>query len=227
MVLDLGKDTILLIILLFLEILLVLIPAFIASKVEDKSLLDELKEMGFQRKPTTLKKMILKVISGLLIGIIFFFISGYIISFFVNTIVLLLFGAQFVEEGINNAISTTPINPTIIEVIILMAIQIIIIAPMEEGFFRGFIIKKSNKKMKLFYSLIFSSVIFSIYHVPPFLVPLSTIITFFGYYFFFGILLSLTFVLFKNSLLPSSIAHFTLNILILLLSFRGLLRYNV
>jgi membrane protease YdiL (CAAX protease family) len=216
MAIDLGKDTILLICLSFLEILLILIPALIASKVEQKSLLDELKEMGFQRKPTTLKKMIPKVISGLLIGIIFFFISGYIISFFVNTIVLLLFGAQFVEEGINNAISTTPFNPTIIEVIILMAIQIIIVAPCEEGFFRGFILKKCSKKMKLLYSLIFSSFIFTIYHVPPFLVPLSTIVTFFGYYFSFGIFLALTFILFKNSLLPGTIAHFTLNILILL-----------
>ena len=216
MAIDLGKDTILLISLSFLEILLILIPALIASKVEQKSLLDELKEMGFQKKPTTLKKMIPKVISGFLIGIIFFFISGYIISFFVNTIVLLLFGAQFVEEGINNAISTTPFNPTIIEVIILMAIQIIIVAPCEEGFFRGFILKKCSKKMKLLYSLIFSSFIFTIYHVPPFLVPLSTIVTFFGYYFFFGIFLSLTFILFKNSLLPGTIAHFTLNILILL-----------
>ena len=216
MAIELGKDPILLIILSFLEILLVLIPGLIASKVEKKSLIDEFKEMGFQRKPTTLKRVLLKVLSGFLIGIIFFFISGYIISFFVNTIVLLLFGAQFVEEGINNAISTTPFNPTIIEVIILIAIQIIIVAPCEEGFFRGFIIKKCSKKMKLLYSLIFSSFIFTIYHVPPFLVPLSTIVTFFGYYFFFGIFLALTFILFKNSLLPGTIAHFTLNILILL-----------
>ncbi len=216
MAIDLGKDTILLISLTFLEILLILIPTLIASKVEKKRLLDELKEIGFQRKPTTLRKMILKVVSGLLIGIIFFFISTYIISFFVDILVPLLFGAQFVEEGINNAISTTPSNPTTIEIILLIAIQVVIVAPCEEGFFRGFIIRKSSKKMKLLYSLIFSSFIFSIYHVPPFLVPFSTIITFFGYYFSFGIFLSLTFVLFKNSLLPSSIAHFTLNILILL-----------
>ena len=131
MAIDLGKDTILLISLSFLEILLILIPALIASKVEKKSLLDELKEIGFQKTPTTLRKMILKVVSGLVIGIIFFFISGYIISFFVNTIVRVLFGAQFVEEGINNAISTTPFNPTIMEIIILIAIQVFIIAPCE------------------------------------------------------------------------------------------------
>ncbi|MFW9949968.1 MAG: type II CAAX prenyl endopeptidase Rce1 family protein [Candidatus Thorarchaeota archaeon] len=216
MAIDLGKDPIVLISLSFLEILLILIPALIASKVEKKSLREELKEMGFQRKQTTFKKMVLKVIFGLLIGTIFFFVSSYIIFFFVNFIVRILFGSQFVEEGINNAISTTPVNPTIIQLIILISIHILIIAPCEEGFFRGFLIKKSRKKMKLIYSIIFSSIIFSLYHVPPFLVPLSTILTFFGYYFFFGILLSLTFIISKNSLLPSSIAHFTLNILLLL-----------
>ncbi|MHA2287741.1 MAG: CPBP family intramembrane glutamic endopeptidase [Promethearchaeota archaeon] len=216
MAIDLGKDPILLISLSILEILLILIPTLIASKVEKKPFLEELKEIGFQTKPTSLRKMIVKLICGFLIGTIFFFISGYLISFFVNIIVLILFGAQFVEEGINNAITTTPLNPNIIEVILLIAVQAIIIAPSEEGFFRGFIIKKSNKKMKLLYSVILSSFLFSIYHVPPFLVPLSTIVTFFGYYFSFGIFLSLTFILFKFSLLPSSIAHFTLNILLLL-----------
>ena len=216
MAIDLGKDPIILIILSFLEILLILIPALIASKVEKKPFLAELKEMGFQKTPTTLRKMLLKVVFGFLIGIIFFFISSFIMFIFVKYIVQILFGTQFVEEGINNAISTSPNSPTIIQLIVLVAIQVVIVAPCEEGFFRGFIIRKSRKKMKLLYSITFSSIIFSIYHVPPFLVPLSSIITFFGYYFFFGILLSLTFILFKNSLLPNSIIHSTLNILILL-----------
>lgn len=56
MAIDLGKDPIILIILSFLEILLVLIPTLIASKVEKISLLDELKEMGFQRKIHHLKE---------------------------------------------------------------------------------------------------------------------------------------------------------------------------
>jgi membrane protease YdiL (CAAX protease family) len=216
MAIDLGKDPIVLISISFLEVLLIIVPTIIASKIEKKSILDELKEIGFQWKPTTIKKVLLKVISGLLIGIAFFFLSGYLISFLLNFIVLFLFGPQFVEEGVNNAISTTPVNPSILQLVILIAIQIIIVAPCEEGFFRGFLIKKTHKKIKLLYSVLFSSVMFTLYHVPPFLVPLSTIITFFSYYFSFAVLLALTFVIFKNSLLPSSIAHFTLNILIIL-----------
>jgi membrane protease YdiL (CAAX protease family) len=216
MSIDLGKDATLLISLTFLEILLILIPGLIASKIEKKSLIDEIKEMGFQKKPTTLSRTLLKIISGLILGIIFFFLSDFIIFFFLNFIILILFGAQFVEEGINNAISTAPVNPSLLQLIIIIAVQIVIVAPCEEGFFRGFLIKKTHKKMKIVYSILLSSLIFTFYHVPPFLVPLSTIITFFGYYFSFGILLSLIFVLFKNSLLPSSITHFTLNILIIL-----------
>ena len=128
-----------------------------------------------------------------------------------------LFGTQFVEQGVENAITTEPFNPTITQLIIIITIQIIIVGPCEEGFFRGFIIKKSQKKMKLIYSVILSTFIFTIYHVPPFLVPGSTIITFFGYFFTLGMLLALTFIFFKNSLLPSSIAHSMFNILILIL----------
>jgi len=123
MAINLGKDPNILILISFAEILFILVPSLIAAKIENKSFLAELKEIGFQRKPTTLKKMLLKVGFGLLIGTVFYFVSGFIISFFVNFIVQNLFGAQFVEEGINNAISTTPINPTIIQLIILIAIK--------------------------------------------------------------------------------------------------------
>ncbi|MFX1502753.1 MAG: type II CAAX prenyl endopeptidase Rce1 family protein, partial [Promethearchaeota archaeon] len=93
----------------------------------------------------------------------------------------------------------------------------IITGPCEEAFFRGFLIKKLKVKLKLSYSIIFSSIIFTLYHIPPFLVPLTTIITYFGYYFAFGVLLSLVFVYFKYSLIPCSVAHSCFNILILLM----------
>ena len=171
--------------------------------------------MGFQKKPNSLKNFSLKIFLGLLIGTLFYFFSSFVVSI-TNFIVQTLFGTQFVEQGVENAITTVPFNPTITQLIIIITIQIIIVGPCEEGFFRGFIIKKSQKKMKLIYSVILSTFIFTIYHVPPFLVPVSTIITFFGYFFTFGTLLALTFIFFKNSLLPSSIAHSMFNILILI-----------
>ncbi len=217
MAINLGRDPSLLIVITFFEIFLILIPALIASKIEKRPIIEEFREMGFQKKPNSLKNFSLKIFLGLLIGTLFYFFSSFVLSFFTNFIVQTLFGTQFVEQGVENAIITAPFNPTITQLIIIITIQIIIVGPCEEGFFRGFIIKKSQKKMKLIYSVILSTFIFTIYHVPPFLVPVSTIITFFGYFFTLGTLLALTFIFFKNSLLPSSIAHSIFNILILIL----------
>ncbi len=216
MAINLGKDPSLLIVITFFEIFLILIPALIASKIEKRPIIEEFKEMGFLQKTNSLKNLTLKIFLGLLIGTFFYFFSSFL-YFFTNFIVQTLFGTQFVEQGVENAITTEPFNPTITQLIIIITIQIIIVGPCEEGFFRGFIIKKSQKKMKLIYSVILSTFIFTIYHVPPFLVPVSTIITFFGYFFTLGTLLALTFIFFKNSLLPSSIAHSIFNILILIL----------
>lgn len=216
MAIDLGKDPNILILISIAEILFVLVPSLIAAKIEKKPFIIEVKELGFNVKNSTLKNILLKSCLGILIGFLFFFMSQILLTFYMRFIIQSLFGAQFIEEGIGNAISTSPVNPNFIQLSLLIAIQIIIIGPCEEAFFRGFIINKSKNKVKLIYSIILSSFLFSIYHVPPFLVPLTTIITFFGYYFTFGILLSLVFVAFKGSLLPSSIAHSSLNVLLLI-----------
>ena len=216
MAINLGNDPNILILISFAEILFILVPSLIAAKIEKTTFIVEVKELGFNVKNPKLKNIILKICAGILIGIFFFFISDLLLSFYIRFIIQNLFGAQIIEDGIGNAISTQPMDPNFIQLSFLIAIQIIIIGPCEEAFFRGFVINKSKYKVKLIFSIIFSSFLFAIYHVPPFLVPLSTIITFFGYYFTFGILLSLVFVAFKGSLLPSSIAHSSLNILLLI-----------
>ncbi|MFX1504316.1 MAG: CPBP family intramembrane glutamic endopeptidase, partial [Promethearchaeota archaeon] len=182
-------------------------------KIEEKSFKDILREMGFKKN----KDIFLKVISGLSLGIIFFFFSNFIIIFFRDIIIRNLFGAEFVKQAQEGSISTAPIHPNYIQLIILILQQIIIIGPCEEAFFRVFLIKKFRTKMKLVYSILLSSIFFTIYHVPPFIVPLSTILTFFGYYFTFGLLLSFILVYFNFSIVPCSVAHSCFNILIILL----------
>ena len=216
MAINLGKDTNILILISFAEILFILVPSLIAAKIEKTPFIVEVKKLGFNVKNPKLKNILLKICAGILIGFLFFFISDLLLTFYMRFIIQNLFGAQFIEEGIGNAISTSPVNPNFIQLSLLITIQIIIIGPCEEAFFRGFVINKSKNKVKLIYSIILSSFLFTIYHVPPFLVPLTTITTFFGYYFTFGILLSLIFVSFKGSLLPSSIAHSSLNVLLLI-----------
>ncbi|MFW9864625.1 MAG: CPBP family intramembrane glutamic endopeptidase [Candidatus Thorarchaeota archaeon] len=210
---QLGENPWILIVLIFLEILFVIVPAFISSKIESKSFTTLLSEMGFQKD----KDYVLKIIAGLGIGILFFFSGDFILIFFRNIVVENLLGAGFIKEGQEGVISTTPIQPNVIQVLIIASLQIIIVGPCEEAFFRAFLIKKVNVKFKVVYSIIISSIIFAFYHVPPFLVPLPTVITFFGYYFIFGVLLALIFVYFNYSIIPCSIAHSCFNILLLLI----------
>ena len=210
---QLGENPWILIALTFLEILLIFVPAVISSKIEKKTFKQLLSEMGFQKN----EEIFIKIIAGLSIGILFFFLGDFLIIFFRNVVVENLFGSKFIEAGQQGAISVAPVTPNLIQLSILIILQIVIVGPCEEAFFRGFIIKKLKVKMKLGYSVIISSILFALYHVPPFLVPITTIITFFGYYFIFGVLLAFIFVYFNYSLIPCTVAHFCFNILILLI----------
>ena len=78
MVVQLGKNTWVLIGLIFLEVLFVLVPAFISSKIEKKTFKKLLSEMGFQKN----EDIFIKIIVGLNIGVIFFFFGDLLILFF-------------------------------------------------------------------------------------------------------------------------------------------------
>jgi len=213
MAVQLGENSWILIGIMLLEILFIVLPALIYGRVKKQSFIDVIKDMGFQKNDD----LLIKVISGLGFGILFFFFSNYIIIFFRDLIVRNLFGAEFVELAQEGAISTAPIQPNFLQLIIVIVLQIIIIGPCEEAFFRGFLIKKFNMKLKSIYSSLISSIFFTLYHIPPFLVPIPTIVTFFGYYFTFGLLLSFIFVYFNYSLIPCSVAHSCFNILLIII----------
>jgi membrane protease YdiL (CAAX protease family) len=212
---QLGENPWILIGLIFLEILFVVVPAFISSRIEKKHFRILLSEMGFQKN----EDILIKIIAGLSVGIFFFSFGDFVVIFFRNLIIENLFGTGFIQEGQEGAITTMPVQPNLIQLTMIIILQIILIGPCEEAFFRGFLINKfrSRKNLKIRYLVIFSSILFALYHVPPFLVPLTTVITFFGYFFTFGILLALIFVYFDFSLIPCSIAHSFFNILLLLL----------
>lgn len=213
MAVQLGENPWILIGLIFLELLFVFIPALISSKLEKKTFQDIIKDMGFQKN----EDLFIKIISGLSLGILLFFFGNYVIIFFREIIVRNLLGSDFVVLGQEGVISTEPIQPNLFQLVIFIILNLIIIGPCEEAFFRGFLIKKSQKKMKLAYSVIISSICFTLYHVPPFIVTIATIVTFFGYYFTFGLILSFIFIYFDYSLIPCSVAHSCFNILILLI----------
>ncbi|MFX1337817.1 MAG: lysostaphin resistance A-like protein [Promethearchaeota archaeon] len=216
MAIELGANPWILISIMLFELFFIIIPALIASKVEKTSIKDEIVYMGFQKTEDTKQKNILKIVIGISLGFTFFLISGYIIFFFKNILIENLFGPEFIKSGEKGAIKTSPFNPNIFQLIIIISLHFILVGICEEAFFRGFIIKKCERKMKKGSAILLSSVCFGFYHTPPFLVPITTIITYFGYYFTFGILLAIMFKIFHNSLIPCIIAHGMFNTLILI-----------
>jgi len=216
MAIELGANPLLLIILTLFESLFIIIPNLISSKIEHRSFKEEIIELGFKTKNDTLIKLSLKYFSGIFLGITLFMIADFILFFFKDILIANLFGTEFVRIGSENIINTNPINPSFPELVIIIILQLVIVGPCEEGFFRGFILKKCDKKMHLSLAIIISSICFSLFHTPLFIVPTNTIITFFGYYFLIGLLLSSFYILFNFSLIPSIATHSIFNILTLI-----------
>ncbi|MFO8017470.1 MAG: CPBP family intramembrane glutamic endopeptidase [Promethearchaeia archaeon] len=213
---NLGVNSWILIGLTLLEVLFVIIPPLISARIENHTFREELRNMGLRLARNPLMIRLRRIGLGLLGGLLFYLISGYITNFFRNFIVEQLFGTEYIVRAEENVINTSPVTPTLMQIIILIIMQVFVVGICEEAFFRGFMLSKLEDKLPSGVGIILSSLIFAIYHVPPFIVPLSTIITFFGYYFSFGVLLSLVFKFSDNSLLPGIVAHSFFNILLIL-----------
>lgn len=214
---QLGENPWILILISSLEIFLIVIPILISSRLSRTSIKHELHEIGINITLSNFSLKIKKATLGIFIGISLVVMSNFILVFFQDFITANLFSEEFVVQGKENAINSQILNPTPLQLYIFILIQFFIIGPCEESFFRGFIIIKLKNKIRLIYSLIISSLVFTIYHIPPFLVPLSTIISFFGYYFTIGFILALVYISSNFSLIPTSMAHSVFNFLILIL----------
>ena len=114
MAINLGENPWVLILLTPLELLFIIIPALISSKIERKRFKTSIAEMGLSLKFYTRSELIVDSITGIAFGFTFYLIGGFILSFNV-TLVELVFGSEFVIDGIDNVISTTPIEPEIFQ----------------------------------------------------------------------------------------------------------------
>jgi len=211
----LGTDPWILILLTLLELSFIFIPTSIAAKAEKTTLRNQFEELGIYEIAQTNFSQIKLATLGLIIGIFLFFI-GDIIYFLNISLIQELVGERFIKNAQESAISTQPVKPSILQFIIIFVLQFIVVAVSEEIFFRAFLIKKFNRKLKPIYSVLISSIFFTLYHIPPFIVPITTIITYFGYYFILGLLLSITYLSFNYSLIQNILAHGMFNVLILL-----------
>ena len=212
---QLGNENLNLIFFTFLELLLLIIPIVIMNLIEKKPLKNHLKSIGFDFSQYSYKKTLLCICEGIGTALLFFLIAGVLINVSFN-IVSSMFGDAFIQDAVSNSIDVKPRDPNPLELIIIISIQFLIVAPCEEAFFRGYLFKNLNSKLNFTISVLLSSTIFAFYHVPPIIVPYSTIFLYFWYFFIFGILLTLLYSLNRELLLPCILTHAIFNMIVLI-----------
>ena len=160
------------------------------------------------------------IIMGIFIGVFFYYFGG-LLAFTIKKIVIENYGQEYYDTASEGSVNTTPpppspeTEPLIIWTLIIVGVIVIFVtvAFAEEFCFRGVLLKEFNHKNKVF-GVILSSVLFMMFHVMPGIVPWSTFLTFWLYYFSFGVLLSLVTLFQKGDLIVSIVAHGTFNSII-------------
>ena len=158
------------------------------------------------------------IIMGIFIGIVFYYFGG-LLAFTIKKIVIDTQGEEYYNNASEGSVNTTPPppppDPLIIWTLIIVGVILIFVtvAFAEEFCFRGVLLKEFNHKNKIF-GVILSSALFMLFHVFPGIVPWATFLTFWLYYFVFGVLLSLVTLFQKGDLIVSIVAHGTFNSII-------------
>jgi membrane protease YdiL (CAAX protease family) len=198
-----------------LEFVFILIP-LIVFKLQKKNLKEEFRTRIIPI-PRPFKRRMLDIGIGLGIGYLFVYLGGFL-AIFIRQITIQIFGSDFYGQAVAGSVNTTPPSMEVWEVIITFIIMFGVVGFSEEFCFRGILFKEFSKKSPIL-GLLLSSGLFMIYHVFPGVVPIQTFVTFWLYYFTFGIILGILTWIQKGDLLTAIIAHGTFNSLLFAIQF--------
>jgi len=159
-----------------------------------------------------------RILLGLMIGFCFYYLASFMIST-TQFLVVSAFGEDFYRIADEGSIDITPNLISVPELLIILSVNFILVGPCEELFFRGVLFRDFKSAYGNKIAIVSSSLIFGIYHIPPFIVPFQTIITFLPYYSLMGFFLALI-VNFQDGDLTSAItAHAFFNSFLMILRF--------
>lgn len=194
------------------ELLFILIPLMV-FKLQKKNLKYEFRHriIPNERLTRSWKLRTLDVLLGVFIGVGFYFLGEFMASS-IQKLIIQWKGEDFYQNAVAGSVNTIPPppppKPLIIWTIIVIGIIFMFatVSLSEEFLYRGVILKELGHKSK-FWALMGSSAIFMIYHVFPGIVPWVTFITFWSYYFVFGLILGGIALIQKGDLITAIIAH--------------------
>ncbi len=199
------------------EIIFILIP-MIVFRIQKKDLKYEFRHRIVPNEMLE-RKLILRLVdvgAGVLVGILFYFFGGYL-ALTIKAVVVENQGEEYHQTASEGSVNTTPPPPdspnTIliwILIIIGVVVMFVFVSLSEEFCFRG-VLQKEFGHISPILGILLSSFFFMLYHVFPGIVPWATFLTFWLYYFSFGLLLATITYFRKGDLVISIIAHGSFN----------------
>ncbi|MHA1753741.1 MAG: lysostaphin resistance A-like protein [Candidatus Helarchaeota archaeon] len=149
------------------------------------------------------KKTPIFILVSISIAISMIIIAPYII-YLSEILFLIVFGEELLQQAQENLNEFITIIQNPLDVFLIIIMCFFVIALSEELFFRGFLQDsiKSSKKWRTILSAIF----FSLYHLITSF-NLYSVIYMFGYYFIWGIILSLEFYFCRKQLIFPILTH--------------------
>jgi len=228
MALDIASSAVAYFLFCFAELIFIAIP-MIVFKLQKKDLKYEFRHRIVPNEMLNRNFWfrLADIIMGIFIGVFFYYFGG-LLAITIKKVIIEIMGEEFYNTASVGSVNTTPPppppDPLIIWTLIIVGVIVIFttVAFAEEFCFRGVLLKEFNHKNKVF-GVILSSTLFMLFHVMPGIVPWSTFLTFWLYYFVFGVLISLITMFQKGDLIVSIVAHGTFNSIIWIFMYVGYL----
>jgi len=194
------------------ELFFILIPLVI-FKMQKKDLKYEFRHriIPNERLNRPRKLRLLDISLGVLLGVGFYFL-GNLMASSIRKLIIQWKGEEFYHNAVAGSVNTIPPppppNPFLIWTIIVIGIilMFVTVSLSEEFLYRGVIMKEIGHKSR-FWAIVVSSALFMIYHVFPGIVPWMTFVTFWSYYFIFGLILGCIVLIQKGDLVTAIVAH--------------------
>ncbi|HME54637.1 MAG TPA: CPBP family intramembrane glutamic endopeptidase [Candidatus Lokiarchaeia archaeon] len=175
------------------------------------SFVQYLKESLIKQEPR--KNQLIFMIISIILAFAMIFVGASII-FLQSRLISLFLGESALQEASSNLNQFIVVKPTILDIFIYGIACFVTIAPNEELFFRGFLVKKMPFSRSR--NVLLSSIFFSVYHLLT-TFDLYSILYMFLYYFIWGIVFSLIYLGCKEQLLFPIITHGLFDLLLFLL----------
>jgi membrane protease YdiL (CAAX protease family) len=180
----------------------------VVMKLKHQDVGEQVRKRVFPRGTPT-RGLALDILLGVAVGYALVVTGGWI-YIWNRQLIIQVFGPDYFATGQAGGVNTAPPSMTPVELWLGILVQFVLVGFCEEFFFRGILFSEGRKR-GLLWGVLASSGVFAVYHVFPGVVPVQTLVSFWFYYFYFGVMLALLYHCRRGSLVAAVVAHGMVN----------------